>query len=465
MIKRVLQVSLLLLVVALLSLGADVRAADPPRAPYALGLVPSAGEFPVLDTRALGVRLNALPTMVDLAGNLPPVGNQGSLGSCVGWAVGYYYKTFQERAERQWNASAASHQFSPSWLYNLRSTGDCSRDNGMSLFNAFTILVNQGAATLSSFPYAGQDPCVQPSAAVRGEALRYRATRFVNVFSGAGRANLTTLKTLLANGEAVALAVPVYSSFFRVSYASPIVPRHAAGETFYGGHALLAVGYDDAMGGFKVVNSWGTGWGRQGFAYLSYDFVQNDVWEGWVMYDQVEAPRTVEISLYPGWNLVSLPVAPESSEVATVLASLGTDLEEAYTWVADAAGGRWQRYTPGLPPYANSFTQMDGTAGLWMRMARERVWEVRGTTPMENDVALPQGWSLLAYPSAAKPVEVALASLAGKYSTVYGYRVENGQGVWKVYDVAAPETSTLLNIEPGYGYWVNATANCAWSPR
>src|SRR3990170_5701675 len=32
----------------------------------------------------------------------PPIGNQGTEGSCVAWSVGYYVKTFQEAKEHGW---------------------------------------------------------------------------------------------------------------------------------------------------------------------------------------------------------------------------------------------------------------------------------------------------------------------------------------------------------------------------
>jgi hypothetical protein len=41
-------------------------------------------------------------------------------------------------------------------------------------------------------------------------------------------------------------------------------------DTLWGGHALLLVGYDEH--GFIFKNSWGTDWGDQGYAYMSYDF-------------------------------------------------------------------------------------------------------------------------------------------------------------------------------------------------
>jgi C1A family cysteine protease len=42
-----------------------------------------------------------------------------------------------------------------------------------------------------------------------------------------------------------------------------------------GGHAMLAVGWDDTRhraGAFRVKNSWGTGWGDRGFCWMPYDW-------------------------------------------------------------------------------------------------------------------------------------------------------------------------------------------------
>ena len=33
---------------------------------------------------------------------------------------------------------------------------------------------------------------------------------------------------------------------------------------------MLVVGYDDDMNAFKVVNSWGKGWGNDGFVWIDY---------------------------------------------------------------------------------------------------------------------------------------------------------------------------------------------------
>ncbi|MHB1295948.1 MAG: C1 family peptidase [Anaerolineae bacterium] len=274
-----------ILAAALFRVPARVQAEDVSQ--FSLGLLPSAGDFPTLSLPS-SASLAALPPMVDLRDGLPPVGSQGGQGSCVGWALGYYYKTFQEREERGWDTSAPEHQFSPAYVYNQRTTSNCSTSSGMSYWDGFSILKDKGAATLSEFPYNPHDGCTQPSQQVRDTAWDYRSESFANVFSGAGNGDVSALKNLLVQGTPFAIAVPVYTSFYRVNYSNPVVPRPAGNETYYGGHAMLVVGYDDDWGGFLTVNSWGTGWGRDGFCYLSYDFVQRTAWEAWVMTDYVE---------------------------------------------------------------------------------------------------------------------------------------------------------------------------------
>lgn len=280
-------VGLVTLVLASLSLPSLAAAAPAPKG-HGLGLVPSRGELPRADLSRWIRPFALLPSVVDLSAGLPPVDDQGPQSSCVGWALGYYYKTLQEGAERGWDVRLTQHQFSPAWIYNQRPADDCSRDLGMSYYAGLMILRDLGAATLSAFPYNFDDTCTQPSQAVADAALTYRAQGFGNIFAIQGDANLDTLKNLLASGQAFALAVPVYSSFFAVTYDDPIVQRHSQNESYYGGHALIIVGYDESMMAFKAVNSWGPSFGRDGFVYLSYDFVSYDSWEAWVMYDEVQ---------------------------------------------------------------------------------------------------------------------------------------------------------------------------------
>ena len=460
----------LLLVAALMAAQAPTlaqRAAMPDARPvvwfeYGMGAVPSQGDLPLLDTSNLRSRLSALPPSIDLSGALPPVGRQGRQSSCVGWTVGYYGKTWQEQVERGWGTTQPEHQFSPSWIYNQRATSNCAADEGMSIYEGLSILQNQGAATLATFPYQVDDPCVQPPQAAHDEAWQYRIESFAAVFGGAGNAHLPELKAILAGGQPLLVGVPVYHPSCWPDSSPPMVPAPSPdvlAQGPVGDHGVLVVGYDDHVGGFRFVNSWGTGYGDGGFAYLSYAFMQAYAWEAWVMTDHIDASSQATLSLRAGWNLVSLPVVPSNDNPQTLLAPIADALEELHVY--DASAGRWLRYLPSAPSYTNSLQQIPSWAGLWLKARSDASLSLSGTPRQGIAVSLTPGWNLVAYPgSEALPAELAIASLGNSLDMAHGY--EAVSGAWTSYHPSTPALNTLTEMLPGQSYWLNVREPCSW---
>src|SRR6185295_9835939 len=112
-----------------------------------------------------------LPSSVDLSKDFPRPGDQGQQQSCVGWALGYAIKSYQERVELGWSLEAPEHQFSPSYIYNQLNGG---RDQGLIYSQALDFVVSDGVATLARMPYDDGDYLSQPPLAARQEAPRYR---------------------------------------------------------------------------------------------------------------------------------------------------------------------------------------------------------------------------------------------------------------------------------------------------
>jgi hypothetical protein len=279
---------LVIMIFALIGLSVPplTARADESKLSFGLGLLPSPeGNYP----RATLNANQSLPSAVSLGPWFPPVANQGAQASCVGWAIAYYYRSFQEGRENQRIPQRDNEIFSPAFIYNQRA-GDRTRDAGMSMVDGLRIAVNQGVATLATMPYNPFDATTQPSEAARAEAALYSSSSYQNLFLGRGTANLQLLKQHLAEGDPFLLALPVYSEFFRVNPTQSLIDLPAANSTFYGGHAVLVVGYDDATQRFKFVNSWGSGWAERGYAYLSYAFVQQRAWEGWYLVDTDTTP-------------------------------------------------------------------------------------------------------------------------------------------------------------------------------
>lgn len=78
-------------------------------------------------------------------------------------------------------------------------------------------------------------------------------------------------------------------------------------------------------------------------------------------------------------------------------------------------------------------------------------------------VPLAEGWNLVGWPGDEVRVEDALASIEGKYDTVYGYNAYDADNPWRIWDLTAPDfLRTLWTFERGKGYWVRVTEPCMW---
>jgi C1A family cysteine protease len=217
-----------------------------------------------------------LPPSVDLRDKCPKeVYDQGHLGSCTANAIGAAFE-FGRLKQGLTN-------FMPSRLfiyYNERvREGTVECDGGAMIRDGIKSVNKQGVCDEVSWPYDITKFADEPSASCYQEALNNRATSYQRV-----PRTLAQLKGCLAGGFPIVFGFRVYESFESPEVASTgVVPMPAANEEALGGHAVLAVGYDDASGRFTVRNSWGRGWGQDGYftmpyAYLTERALSSDFW-------------------------------------------------------------------------------------------------------------------------------------------------------------------------------------------
>ena len=86
--------------------------------------------------------------------------------------------------------------------------------------------------------------------------------------------NLHQLKQSLMNGDPFVFGFIVYQNFEGEEIAKTgmmAIPEE--GEEILGGHAVMAVGFDDDKKSFIIRNSWGEEWGDKGYFYMPYDFM------------------------------------------------------------------------------------------------------------------------------------------------------------------------------------------------
>ena len=224
----------------------------------------------------------ALPAAVDISIDTPSPGDQGSQGSCVGWAVAYILKTYHERIERGWRLTDNRHVMSPAYVYNqIKQPG-----GGAFFVDAFALLAAQGVSSWATMPYHEQDDQSQPSAAAREEAANYRIVSWGTVQRTTHAIFVREIKRHLADGVPVVIGIPVYLDFDTLDESNPVYDDDSG--VFFGFHAVVIVGYDDARSAFKVANSWGTDWGIGGYGWIDYAASDRLIREAYVTQDMLD---------------------------------------------------------------------------------------------------------------------------------------------------------------------------------
>lgn len=214
---------------------------------------------------------------VDHSDMLPPVKSQGSQGSCVGWATGYYLKTYQEKKEHgsSWNVSSTDYQCSPAFVYNHINWGN---DGGAYHFAAYEFLCKMGCASWSDMPYTDNNYTNWPSADVYENAMSQRAQSCATFYYGTASNNvLQAMKNWLSSGHCFTVSINVYSNFTSWYFKGENDVYSSVSGNLLGGHAMCVVGYSSSRHAFKFVNSWGTAWGYHGFTWIHENLFKSGV--------------------------------------------------------------------------------------------------------------------------------------------------------------------------------------------
>ncbi|GFP74108.1 C1 family peptidase [Clostridium fungisolvens] len=228
-----------------------------------------------------------LPKSIDLREKMPPIYDQGALGSCTANA-GCANKSYFINNRLQ---------FSRLFLYYKERLieGTIYQDSGASIRDICIALTKYGVCEEDFFPYDTTKFTQMPSLLADKNALRYTINSYHRITS------VEEVKQALANLLPVLLGINVYESFEKVG-KNGIVPMPGNFESVLGGHAVLLVGYVDgattinntpqklcdfirkktsSQGYFILRNSWGTDFGDKGYMYLPYEVfekIKNDIW-------------------------------------------------------------------------------------------------------------------------------------------------------------------------------------------
>ncbi len=236
-----------------------------------------------------GMKVRGLSTGVDLRQWCSPVEDQGSLGSCTAHA-GVGVIEYYER-------KAFGRHIDASRLFLYKVTRNLMRmkgDTGAYLRTTMGAMVLFGVPPEGYWPYTDEERSFdkEPPAFCYAFAQNYQAIKYYRHDPPGikGEEVLRRVKGYLSKGHPAMFGFTVYNSIEQAEKTGRI-PFPSPRERIEGGHAVVAVGYDDRMkirnnygkvettGALLIRNSWGKGWGEEGYGWLPYEYLLNGLAE------------------------------------------------------------------------------------------------------------------------------------------------------------------------------------------
>ena len=221
------------------------------------------------------------PSAYDLTSKMPPVYDQGTLGSCTANAIAAALQ--YDELKQGLPSSTPSRLFI---YYNERVIeGTVSSDSGAMIRDGIKAVNKVGYCNETLWPYDISKFSKRPSSSCFDAAKQHKALVYKRVSQ-----KVEDLKYVLSSGYPVIFGITVYSSFESESVTKTgNVPLPSKHESVLGGHAILLVSYDDNTKRFGFRNSWGEKWGVDGYGRLPYEYVLNpDLADDFWTLEQVE---------------------------------------------------------------------------------------------------------------------------------------------------------------------------------
>jgi C1A family cysteine protease len=217
-----------------------------------------------------------VPATFDLStsSSFPTVGDQLSQGSCAAWAMTYYCYGYIESVDQGWTQAKSgltSQLLSPAFTYNRVS----DYDHGSSMSGNAYVIRDWGVPTLSTMPYVASDYLSWGSDVAQREAPAHRAINVMYIIDK----TVSSIKNVVQSGKPVTFAIDAlqYNTAFADNSVSKIISAIDYDGSTNLNHAQTIVGWDDGItedgdvGAFRVVNSWGSGFGESGYYWITYN--------------------------------------------------------------------------------------------------------------------------------------------------------------------------------------------------
>lgn len=228
-----------------------------------------------LDSRdykhVMGAKLTGLPVKVDRYQQCGEVLDQGATNACVGHAV-VTMTSYQRMSQGKQYPLARRRIY-----YDARAAiGQTMIDSGCNVRDAVEALRTKGSqygreGAWSYTPASPNDPpttiYTAPTSVEISDGLQHKtpAYYFINP-------TVAEMKDVLQTTPFV-VGMYIFQQIYGCNSSNPVIALPSVGESPVGSHAVTIIGYNDATQRFQVQNSWGKGWGLNGFSGIPYAYL------------------------------------------------------------------------------------------------------------------------------------------------------------------------------------------------
>ncbi|CEG11669.1 hypothetical protein MSIBF_A1590003 [groundwater metagenome] len=167
--------------------------------------------------------------------------------------------------------------------------------------------------------------------------------------------------------------------------------------------------------------------------------------------DEINTPVIITSTIYlkQGWNLISLPIQPQDTNIDAVLNNIKGKYTDVFTY-----NNKWIYKSEYMNKWFGDLSNLEAGKGYWIKVKEDCNLTIDGLKVKSANISLEQGWNLIG-PVTTTQDNISLDNLNVQYTDVFTYE---GKWIYKS-EYMNKWFGDLSNLEAGKGYWIKVENN------